>query len=168
MHQHHYLGSLNKIGETIWYAVTYNNQWVALLCFSSGALHCTARDQWIGWKYRNQYDRLHLLVNNSRFLILPDYHFKNLASKTLSLCKKRISADWQQTYSHPILMLETFVDGSKFPGTIYKASNWQYVGMTKGYRKTTKFYSDKIHQPKQIYMQPLTKHARTIMSANIP
>lgn len=78
MQQHHYLESLNKIGETIWYVAIYKKQWVALLCFSSGALHCSDRDRWIGWKYRNQYDRLHLPVNNTRFLILPDYHFKNL------------------------------------------------------------------------------------------
>lgn len=167
MNQHHYLGSLNKIGETIWYVAVYENKWVALLSFSSGALHCSARDQWIGWKYRNQYDRLHLLINNTRFLILPDYHVKNLASKILSICKKRLSIDWQQAYSHPILMLETFVDGTKFSGTIYKASNWQHVGMTKGFRKTSKYYTEKVHQPKQIFMQPLTKNARTIMSANI-
>jgi len=167
MNQHHYLGSLNKIGETIWYVAIYENTWVGLISFSSGALRCSARDHWIGWNYRNQYDRLHLLINNTRFLILPDFHIDNLATKILSLCKKRITTDWQQAYSHKILMLETFVDGTKFLGTIYKASNWQYVGMTKGYRKTTKFYTEKNQQPKQIYMLPLTKNARKIMSANI-
>lgn len=151
MNRHHYLGSLNKIGETIWYVAIYQNKWIALLSFSSCALRCSDRDQWIGWKYRNQYDRLQLMVNNTRFLILPDFHVQNLASKILSICKKRISTDWQQAYSHRILVLETFVDGTKFSRTIYKASNWQYVGMTKGYRKTSKYYTAKTQQPKQLH-----------------
>jgi hypothetical protein len=43
--------------------------WAALLMFSAAALKCTVRDQWIGWSYRHQYDRLKLVVNNSHFLI---------------------------------------------------------------------------------------------------
>jgi hypothetical protein len=29
MQTHHYLGSLAKIGETLWYFATWRNQWVA-------------------------------------------------------------------------------------------------------------------------------------------
>jgi len=69
---HHYLGSLPKIGETMWYVATLYEEWIALLSFSSAALKCSVRDEWIGWGYPHQYDRLHLMTNNSRFLILPD------------------------------------------------------------------------------------------------
>ncbi len=110
MQTQHYLGALPKIGETLWYVVTWHNQWIALLSFSAAALKCAVRDQWIGWYHRNQYDRLHLLANNSRFLILTDWHYPNLASKILSICKKTLSDDWQNTYGHPIILLETFVD----------------------------------------------------------
>ncbi|MFT7686722.1 MAG: hypothetical protein ACI9FB_002068, partial [Candidatus Azotimanducaceae bacterium] len=65
MQAHHYLGSLPKIGHTIRYIATVDNQWVALLSFSACALQCTARDKWIGWGYRHQFDRLHLVANNS-------------------------------------------------------------------------------------------------------
>ena len=85
MQAHHYLGSLAKIGETLWYVATYVGEWVALLSFFSAALKCAARDRWIGWNFRRQYSRLNLLTNNSRFLILPAWHYPNLASKTLSL-----------------------------------------------------------------------------------
>jgi len=71
MQSHHYLGDLPKISETIWYIATLYGEWVALLTFSAAALKCAARDQWIGWSYRHQYDRLKLVINNSRFLILP-------------------------------------------------------------------------------------------------
>ena len=58
MQAHHYLGALPKIGNTIWYIATYKNNWQALLSFSAAALKCGARDQWIGWDLRHQYDRL--------------------------------------------------------------------------------------------------------------
>ena len=83
MQKHHYLGALPKISETLWYVATFGDQWIALLSFSAAALKCSPRDQWIGWDFRHQYDRLKLLTNNSRFLILPDWHFPNLASRIL-------------------------------------------------------------------------------------
>ena len=141
MRAHHYLGALPKIGETLWYVATWRAEWVALLSFSSCALKCAARDQWIGWCYRNQYDRLHLVTNNSRFLILPNWHYPNFASRILSLCQKRLPDDWLFTFSHPLVLLETFVDPQRFAGTIYKAANWRYVGQTKGYRRIRECYS---------------------------
>ena len=83
MQAHHYLGALPKIGNTLWYFALIDGQRVALLSFSAAALKCSARDQWIGWGYRHQYDRLNLVANNSRFLILPGCHVKNLASQIL-------------------------------------------------------------------------------------
>jgi hypothetical protein len=72
MQQYHYLGALPKISETLWYVATWREEWVALLNFSACALKCAARDRWIGWDFRQRYSRLKLVVNNSRFLILPD------------------------------------------------------------------------------------------------
>jgi len=138
-----------------------------LLSFSAASLKCAARDQWIGWQHRHQYDRLHLLANNTRFLILPDRHYPNLASKILSVCKNRLSREWQRVYGHCVLLLETFVDPQRFSGTIYKASNWLYVGQTKGYRKTTNNYSPTRTSSKNIFLQSLTKDARAVLSANI-
>ena len=136
MKAHHYLGALPKIGHTLWYVASYHNEWLALISFSAAAWKCAARDQWIGWSYRVQYDRLHLIANNSRFLILPDHHYPNLASRVLSLCERRISEDWQQCFGYPLLLLETFVDPLLFHGTIYRAANWVHVGDTRGYRRT--------------------------------
>lgn len=95
MQQHHYLGDLAKIGHTLWYVATYGEEWAALLSFSAAAWKCSARDRWIGWSYRHQYSRLNFIANNSRFLILPDWHYTNLGSKVLSLSQRRIQADWQ-------------------------------------------------------------------------
>lgn len=133
MQAHHYLGDLPKIGETLWYVATWRDEWVALLTFSAAALKCAARDGWIGWSYRHQFDRLSLVANNSRFLILPQWHQPNLGSRTLALCEKRIQNDWFERFGHPLLLLETFVDPQRFHGTVYKAANWLYLGRTKGF-----------------------------------
>jgi hypothetical protein len=74
-----------------------------------------------------------MIVNNSRFLILPDIHIPNLASRILSLNLQRLSNDWQHIYGHPVLIAEPFVDTGRFTGACYKAANWLYLGQTSGY-----------------------------------
>lgn len=168
METHHYLGSIRKIGETIWYCAIYDGQWVALISFSAAALNCTARDRWIGWSYRHQTGRLKLLTNNSRFLILPDWHNKNLGSRLLSLCLKRLSNDWLNKYSHPILLVETFVDPMRYHGGVYRAGNWQVVGETKGYRRVTGGYSSsKTHSKKTVFIKSLHRKAQQVLSQPI-
>ena len=160
MKAHHYLGALPKIGHTLWYVASYHNEWLALISFSAAAWKCAARDQWIGWSYRVQYDRLHLIANNSRFLILPEHHYPNLASRVLSLCERRISQDWQQRFGYPLLLLETFVDPQLFHGTIYRAANWVHVGDTRGFRRTRQGYSSISQHPKQVFVRPLDMHSQ--------
>jgi hypothetical protein len=163
MQEHHYLGFVPKIGETAWYVAEYREEWVSLLGFSVSALKCAARDKWIGWDHRRQYGRLKLVINNSRFLILPGFHIHNLASRVLSLCLKRLARDWQDIFGHKIVLVETFVDPSRFVGTVYKASNWLCIGKTKGYRRQKQGYVPKEHG-KLIFVKELTKSARRILS----
>lgn len=96
MARHHYLGELPKIGETAWYVATWREQWVAQLSISAAALKCGVRDRWIGWDFRSQYGRLKLIANNSRFLILPEWHRSNIGSRVLSLTERRVGADCGQ------------------------------------------------------------------------
>ena len=167
MQKHHYLGALPKISETIWYVATIAEQWVAILSFSAAALKCSPRDRWIGWDFRHQYDRLKLVTNNSRFLILPQWHLPNLASRILSLCRKRLLTDWQAFFGHPILLIETFVDPKRFQGTIYKADNWIYVGNSKGFQRIGKGYSPTAKCPKMVFLKPLAPDAQTLLSQPI-
>ena len=164
MGMHHYLGAISKIGEHIWYVGTYKEQWIALISFSAAALKCAARDRWIGWGYRHQNGRLKLIANNSRFLIFPIKQTKNLGSKLLSLCLKRLSSDWNEKYGHPILMVETFVDPERFHGGVYRASNWQMVGYTKGFRRITGGYSGRTTHKKMLFLKPLHRRAQNILS----
>ena len=167
MQEHHYLGALPKISETLWYVATFDDRWIALLSFSAAALKCSARDRFIGWNFRHQYDRLKLVTNNSRFLILPDCHFPNLASRILSLCQKRLPTDWQAVFGHPVLLIETFVDPQRFRGTIYKAANWIYVGDTRGFHRTRQGYSQTPQSPKMVFVKPLISDAQARLSRPI-
>ena len=167
MQEHHYLGSLRKIGHSLWYVACLDQQWLALLSFSAAAWKCSARDQWIGWSHRYQYGRLHLIANNSRFLILPEFHQPNLASRVLGLCTQRIAQDWLRYFGYRLLLLETFVDPSLFQGTIYRAANWRYVGDTRGFRRTRQGYSTTIHQSKRVFVRALRADAQALLSQAI-
>ena len=164
---HHYLGSLPKIGHTLWYVATWRGQWLALLSFCAAAWKCAARDRWIGWDFRYQYDRLHLIANNARFLILPGHHYPNLASRVLSLCERRLTQDWTERFGHPLWLLETFIDPRYFHGTIYRAANWEYVGDTRGFHRTRTGYSTTAQAPKRVFVRPLVARARAHLSQPI-
>ena len=160
MAQHHYLGALTKISETVWYVATWREQWVAQLSVSAAALKCGVRDRWIGWDFRSQYGRLKLIANNSRFLILPDWHRPNIGSRVLSLTERRVVADWQARFGHPLLLLETFVDPRRFYGGVYRAANWIELGLTQGYRRIREGYSDEAYAPKRVFVRPLCRDSR--------
>ncbi len=158
--QHHYLGAIPKIGQTVRYVAQYGQTWVALLSFSASSLKCAPRDRWIGWDARLQFGRLKLIANNSRFLILPDWHQPNLGSRVLALCERRLPSDWLERFGHALLLLETFVDPQRFHGTVYRAANWTDVGLTQGFRRTAGGYSAQAHSPKQVFVRALHPRAR--------
>lgn len=167
MRAHHYLGHLPKIGETLWYVATWREKWLALLSFSGSALKCAVRDRWIGWSLRQQYGRLKLVVNNSRFLILPDWHLFNLGSRVLSLCQRRLPGDWEGAFGHGVVLLETFVDPQRHRGTVYRAANWMYVGNSRGFRRTHAGYTARPQTPKMVFLRPLRPEARKILCGAI-
>jgi hypothetical protein len=116
MAAHHYLGALPKIGHTLWYVATWQGQWLALLSFSAAAWKCAARDAWIGWAFRHHYDRLHLIVNNRRLLILPEHHYPNLASRVLALCERQPGRkDWRGALRLPAAVTGNLRRSAPFP-----------------------------------------------------
>ncbi len=103
MRAHHYLGLQALVGHSLRYVAAVGEAWCALLGWQAAALKCTARDRWIGWPPVLQYQRLPLIANNARFLVLPDVRVPNLASRVLSLTLKRLSQDWQAVHGHPVV-----------------------------------------------------------------
>jgi hypothetical protein len=164
MRQHHYLGFKSVVGESICYVATIDDQWVALLAWGMAAMKNHHREAWIGWDEALKWHRLHLVANNTRFLVLPGAHIKNLASKVLSVNMRRLSRDWQERYGHPILLAETFVDLSRFKATCYRAAGWIPLGETRGFARSGSGYS--AHgQPKMLFVRPLHPDAQRMLSA---
>ena len=169
MQAHHYRGFRTLAGRTLRYVATIDDHWVALLGWQAAALHSRARDEWIGWPLSLLRQRLHLLANNARFLLLPGESFPNLASRIMALNLRRLSADWQAVYGHPIVLAETFVEAPRFTGTCYRAANWIDVGWTKGFSRNPGGKGYAYHgQRKRILLYPLYPQARAHLSGLRP
>jgi hypothetical protein len=160
INQRHYLRNATLVGEQLRYVVSYQGQWLALLGWSAPAWHLEARDSWINWSMDQRRTRLHLLAQNSRFLILADRtQFPNLGTRSMKLCLDRLSSDWQKQYHHPVLAVESFVDAQLFRGTIYKASNWTLLGPTAGFGRVAEDYYVRHQRPKQLWVRALDAQA---------
>jgi len=137
----HYLGYTRAVGEHLKYLLFSGGRPVACMAWSSAPWHMGPRDRFIGWSPAVRRGHLHLVAYNTRFLILPWVQTPHLASHILGRIARRISADWQVLYGHPLYYLETFVDRERFRGTSYRAANWQCLGQTTG-----RGIKDKLHR----------------------
>ena len=160
----HYIQSARLGGQHLRYVAEVDGRWVALLTFSGAAPHTKAREEAIGWTPRRRARRLCFVVNNSRFLVLPDrQRYPNLASRVLGLCLKRLSADWQERWGHPVVLVESYVDESQYQGTCYRACGFKAVGLTAGYGRSSRDYYEEHGQPKQLYLRELRPRAMGIL-----
>ena len=165
LQRYHYLDQRTCVGENLKYlACERNGRPVACLLFGSAAWKAKARDVFIGWNGAQRQDRLPLLTNNTRFLILPWARVPHLASHVLGLIARRICADWQAKYGHPIHLLETFVERERFRGTCYRAAGWIHVGATTGRSRNDSAFTLTV-PVKAIYLQPLIADFRRRLCA---
>lgn len=166
LQQHHYLGSPKPVGERLYYVVSdAQERWLALLVFAAAAKHLKCRDQWIGWTDEQRERRLALVVNNIRFLLLPDRTFPNLGTRVLRMVLAHLSNDWQAAYGHPVLVVETFVDPDQFCGTVYTANGWQELGKTDGSGRHQRDYYVRHDKPKRLFVRELCRHGRRSLQA---
>lgn len=163
--RHHYLKAARLVGEHLRYVATYQGRWLALAAWSAAALHLKARDQFVGWTDEQRRRRLPLLVNNARLLVLPDGQCPNLISRFMKQMLGRLSADWQQVWGHPVALAETFVDPHLYQGTAYKASGWQRLGVTAGWKRSAEDFYQKHERPKQIWVRELVAGAAGQLAA---
>ena len=161
MREHHYLGFKQFAGRGLRHVAVWRGHWLALLGWQSGAFKCQPRDRWLGWHPSVQFRRLHLIGNNTRFLVLPEASgIGNLASRALSRSLRRLSSDWRAAHGHALELAETFVDPSRFRGTCYDASNWVRVGRTKGFARHNGGYAEPHRATKEMLLRPLRRDAR--------
>jgi len=166
--ERHYLPGVKLVGEALRYvAVAPDGHWLALIAWSSPALHLRPRDRWIGWSEAQRAARLRLVAQNSRFCLLVERAtYPNLASHLLARCTRRLADDWLAAYGHTVLLAESFVDPERYEGTCYKAAGWQPLGATGGFARDHRdFYVDLDH-PKQLWVRALHPQACAWLSAD--
>jgi len=162
IHQFHYLGYSQPVGEQLKYIIYTGYRAISCLGFSSAPRHIGSRDRFIGWEAKIRRKNINLIAYNTRFLILPWVRVPYLASHLLSKICKILPLDWQKKYNHSIYYLETFIDTERYEGTCYKAANWIYLGKTTGRGK-----DDQTNKPnrsiKAVLGYPLTGKFREIL-----
>jgi len=160
LRQYHYLG-LRVVGENLKYLVqARDGREVACLLFGAAAWQTGVRDRFVGWTAGQRAGGLSQVVNNTRFLILPWVKVAGLASQILGRTVRRLSADWQQKYGHPVFLVETFVERDRFAGTAYQAANWRRVGQTQGRGRQGPDPRQRTAAIKDVWVYPLHRHFR--------
>jgi hypothetical protein len=167
MECYHYLGCGRIVGESICYGAFSRGRVVGLLAWAASALKCGVRDRYVGWDEATKVAKLGFVTNNVRFLILPWAQQKNLASQILAMNVRRLSADWEKAYRHPVYLAETFVDAARFQGTCYRASNWMLLGETRGWRRCGEGYQHH-GERKLVFVYPLARDALNLLKAPEP
>ena len=157
--RYHYLGYTPLPGAQLRYLVTSQCRVLAVVGFGASAWKAAPRDRFIGWSVAQREARLHLVVNNARFLILPWVQVRNLASTVLARISRRLPDDWQARYGYRPLLLETFVQSDRFAGTSYRAANWTRVGQTQGRGKLDIHHQRQL-PTKDIWLYPLRRDFR--------
>jgi len=160
--RYHYLGYKKPFGYFLRYFVVSEWGFLGCLMFAGPAKAIRVRDEWIGWTKNQRLRNLAWVINNTRFLILPWVHVKNLASHILGQAARRVKDDWLKRWGYSPVLLETFVDPKYYHGSCYKAANWQYLGMTtgEGLERKGKSYAT---TAKMIFVKPLIKDCSALL-----
>jgi hypothetical protein len=162
--EHHYLGYTQPVGEHLKYLVFAGDRPVACFAWSSAPRHLGPRDRFIGWSAEARRRNIRFLAYNPRYLVLPWVRVPHLASHLLGRMARRISADFETVYAHPIHYLESFIHPGRFKGTCYRAANWRFLGLTTGRGKADQ--TGKPNRPlKEVLGYPLRKDFREVLGA---
>jgi hypothetical protein len=158
----HPQGERRLVGHQLRYLVGSKHGWLGALGFSASALRLEARELWLGWTREQRRRHQDRVVNLSRFLIRPSVRCRNLASRVLGMCLRRVGRDFETRYGYRPWLLESFVDGERHQGTCFQAANWERIGQTKGRGRNdrTRRSPESI---KDIYVYPLVKDFRDRM-----
>jgi len=138
-------------GQQIHYLIWYDQEgWKNVGAISGGsAVYSTApRDEFFHITKENrlkvlsdgtELSTLNGIIDNTLFRL--ELHEKNLASKIVSLWRKKVVEDWRFLYSVEPYGFETFVEESEIEngkqrnGHLYLADNWTLAGETSGSTK---------------------------------
>jgi hypothetical protein len=164
----HYLGFRLHGGAQLRYlAWDAHGRLLAAMEFSASAWKVACRDRFLRWTPAQRMARLHLILDQSTFLILPWVKVRFLASSLLAQAARRLPADFQARYRYRPVLLETFVDSHRFSGTCYRAAGWICLGETSGLGKYDR-NSRSQRVERWVFVRPLNPAYRSILRFPLP
>jgi hypothetical protein len=169
LRDHHYVGAGRAVGDYLRQIVMVRGRPAALLVWGPACYALKDRDRWIGWSATVRVERLKLVVQNRRFLVLADKGTApNLASQTMGAALRALPGHWHEHFGYRPLLAESFTDPDAHPGTCCKSSNWEPVGFSAGFsRHRADFYVPN-DSPKRLWLFALAPKARAHLCAALP
>lgn len=162
----HYLGSAKPVGDFLRQVVVREGEWVGLLAWGPACYALKDRDEWIGWHATHRAERLKLVVQNRRFLLLHERGTEpNLASKSLAAALRALPKQWEETFGYAPLLAETFTDIERFHGTCYKANGWIEAGQSQGFSRDALDFYVPHGRIKRLWLKELVPNARDLLHA---
>ncbi len=162
--RYHYLQYKKPFGFFMNYFINCDRGELGCALFAGAANSIGMRDHWIGWTPNQRARNQAYVIQNIRFLIFPWVNVKNLASYAMGKILRHICDDWENKWGYRPVLAETFVEPTRYKGTCYKATNWQFLGMTtgEGNIRQGKAYAT---TPKRLFVLPLAKDFRKTLCA---
>lgn len=163
--RYHYLGYRQPVGCFLRYFIQSAAGLLGCVLMAGAAKAISRRDQWIGWDRQCRRENLPWVINNTRLLIFPWVDLRHLGSHVLGQLARSVGADWQERWGYRPLLMETFVDPVKFPGTCYQAAGWIDLGRTTG--RGLRRAGGGVYEstPKMIYVKALAEEVRERLCA---
>jgi hypothetical protein len=162
--KHHYLGHRVQVGRCLKYLIRGDGKLIGAISFSSPAWKIAVRDKILKQIGLSSSSFRDVVINNSRFCILPEVRVPHLASRILAQATRQVAVDWFEFYSIKPLFAETFVEPNRFEGTCYRAANWNEIGTTSGYAKLGSTHHNS-REPKVVFLYGLTRAYRRRLAA---
>jgi hypothetical protein len=163
---HHYLGAGRPVGDYLRQIVERDGCPVALLVWGPSCYALKDRDLSIGWSASQRVERLKLIVQNRRFLVLAAKgQSPNLASQSMGAALRTLPEQWREQFGYRPLLAESFTDPEAYAGTCYKASNWEPVGFSTGYSRHRADFHLANERPKKLWLRELCPQARVHLRA---
>lgn len=129
----HYVENHGCIGRQVHYKIYRENELVGIITGASAVWACKPRDDFFGITKENRINVIANIICNTVFRL--EVHEPNLGTQVLAKFRKQIVIDWQAKYGARPIGFETFIWGENRFGSMYKADNWVFVGMTSGSAK---------------------------------
>lgn len=167
LERYHPHGAGPLCGAQMRYAIrSRTGEWLGGLAFSAAAWRVAARDRWIGWSDAARREHLPRVIANSRFLLLPQWQVRHLASHVLGRVLRRVRQDWRARYGYEPYLVETFVEAGE-AGTCYRAANWIEVGKTAGRGRQDRRH-ERQQSVKRVFVYAWQRQAREQLGGGAP